>query len=122
MKITMYELLGMIKNDKAPKKIAIQNEVLIYNEGEILNLQDCYYMADDEDATWKIWAYELNEEVEILEEEKKIPEKLKDINSDFYVKDCYYEKLSKEEIALDLVSLKNLINSIIDYLKSKGDE
>ena len=54
-------------------------------------------------------------------EEKKIPEKLNDINSDFYVKDCYYEKSSKEEIALDLVSLKNWINSIIDYLKSKGE-
>lgn len=58
----------------------------------------------------------------VPEEENKIPEKLTDINADFYVKDCYYEKLSKEEIALDLVSLKSWINSIIDYLKSKGDE
>ena len=46
---------------------------------------------------------------------------VEDINSDFYIKDGYYEKLSKEEIALDLVSLKNWINYIIDYLKSKGE-
>lgn len=115
----IIDLLNKIANgEEVPKKIAIQNEVLIYNEDEILNLQDCYYMVDDEDATWKIWAYELNDEVEILEEEKKIPEKLIKLNN---------VSNSSDLIALSQMQwennklIENKINEIIDYLKSKGE-
>ena len=124
MKITIYELLGMVKEGKKlPKKVKVLDAIYEFDDhyGDYFNKTlDRYlfvYMTSEEE--WKL-AYFLNTQVEILEE-KRIPEKLKDINSDFYVKDCYYEKLSKEEIALDLVSLKNWINSIIDYLKSKGE-
>lgn len=113
--IKLIDLLVKIANgEEIPKKIAIQNEVLIYNEGEILNLQDSYYMADNEDATWRIWAYELNDEVEILEdtpkEEKKIPEKLPKSVTD--------NACSSKDMRLIAITL----NKIIDYLKNKGDE
>jgi len=111
----IIDLLNKIANgEEVSKKIAIQNEVLIYNEGEILNLQDCYYMADDEDATWKIWAYELNEEVEILEEEKKIPEKLHH---------CY-TSTDNEDIKFLIKNINEFVdkyNELLDYLKSKGE-
>ena len=48
---------------------------------------------------------ELNDEVEIIEEEKKIPEK---------IKDKYCSQISKVELA-------QKYNEIIDYLKSKGE-
>lgn len=102
MKITMYELLGMIKNGKVPKKIKFNN---IY----------CYYREcknEYVDYTNKPiiqWDYvvmnSLNEKVEILEEEKKIP-----------------EKLNKKHFHKKQRQLANKINEIIDFLKSKGDE
>ena len=109
----VIDLLNKIANgEEAPKKIAIQNEVLIYNEDEILNLQDCYYRVDEEDATWRIWAYKLNDKVEIIEEEKEIPEKLTQFEAPFL-------KGDKPDIRFSLII--DQINEIIDYLKSKGE-
>ena len=126
--IKLIDLLNKIANgEEVPKKIAIQNEVLIYNEDEILNLQDCYYMADEEDATWRIWAYELNYEVEILEEEKKIPEKL-DIRQEKNIKNNWKWKVYGKEHSYNISTPQKIIadklNEIIDYLdylKSKGE-
>lgn len=115
----IIDLLNKIANgEEVPKKIAIQNEVLIYNEDEILCLQDCYYIADDEDATWKIWAYKLNDEVEIIEEEKKIPEKIC-TNRIINTKDILEFEMIQNKINAEYTYA---INEIIDYLKSKGDE
>ena len=117
----VIDLLNKIANgEEVPKKIAIQNEVLIYNEDEILNLQDCYYMVYEEDATWRIWAYELNDEVEILEEEKEIPEKL-----NWKPKESMAGQLTQKEqievIARRTEKLKKEFNNLLDYLKSKGE-
>lgn len=117
--ITYYELLDLMKKKEAPKNVKYMGFEFY---GDSYNYQWC----DDDGNLHFLSDYMsmkdmIKEEIEVLEEQKKIPEKLNDINSDFYVNDCYYEKLSKEEIALDLVSLKNWINSIIDYLKSKGE-
>ena len=73
----------------------------------------------------------LNDEVKIVEEEKKIPEKLEN-EHEFYSYAEYEEK--KNEIdkilyilkAINLVeekigNLNNSINEIIDYLNSKGE-
>lgn len=68
MMITMYELLGMIKDGKAPKRIKYGN--VIYKKMNIDN-----YEA--ENFNIKLFDYNffqesrLNDEVEILEEEKK---------------------------------------------------
>lgn len=121
----IIDLLNKIANgEEVPKKIKV-NKILFEYQGD-----DYLYKDKDEKEYWlfstgytdkfKWLDSALNTEVEIIEE-NKIPKKLTDINADFYVKDCYYEKLSKEEIALDLVSLKSWINFIIDYLKSKGE-
>ncbi|MBR3672857.1 MAG: hypothetical protein IKN65_00975 [Clostridia bacterium] len=107
MKITIYELLGMVKDGKAPKKI----------KWGYHNFEWCVveYVALDEygkpslcEVVGNIECV-LNDEIEILdnlEEEKKIPEK---------IKDKYCSQISKVELA-------QKYNEIIDYLKSKGDE
>lgn len=60
---------------------------------------------------------ELNDEVEIIKEEKKIPEKL--IPTALKGIDNLDEKI---EIAhIDTISAIETINEILDYLKSKGE-
>lgn len=109
MKITMYELLGMIKDGKAPKKIKYEDRTYsLY-----LDEENNHYYQDDKCKYFMLSIScfeELNDEVEILEEEKKIPEKLEDI-----IKDGCIE-------APNNFILMDKINEIIDYLKSKGDE
>ena len=104
MKITMYELLGKVKDGKAPKKIKFDNIIWEYD--------DVYYMA--EHNTWLDEYCDLsrvlNDEVEIIEEEKKIPEKLK-----LYAPYSECDDTRFEDV-------EDKINEIIYYLKSKGDE
>ncbi len=65
--ITMYELIGLIKDGKAPKKIEYKGDIYIF-AGED-------YSKNDDRETWLITKYDyflstfLNEEVEILPEE-----------------------------------------------------
>lgn len=63
MKTTIYELLGMIKDNKAPKKIKYADEVLEYDGYKI------DYVDSDGDGLFNeyAWITELNDEVEILE-------------------------------------------------------
>ena len=111
MKITVYELLGMIKDDKAPKKVKYKNRIL-YLEDEAENYEPTfnYYDKDGENALFEGWIGQyLNDEVEILEEEKKIPEKLGAINY-------------TEDKATALIHRK--VDEIIDYLnylENKGE-
>lgn len=69
MKITIYELLGLIKDGKAPKKIKI--------DGYILKLTDertnwkTLYIDDSGDYLFIDYHITLDDEVEILEEAKK---------------------------------------------------
>lgn len=63
-------------NEKLPNKIKIRNDILICNKNlHLPYLQDYYYMENEENATWKIWYYDLNDEVEIIEDDKKIEHK-----------------------------------------------
>lgn len=129
MKITMYELLGLVKDDKVPKRFKYDSYVWTYNyessaywNGKGIEFED--YMDDG------LMKY-LNDEVEILEEEKKIPEKMEN-ESKFYS----YEKFEEKENVVDKVlyilrainlaeekidNLNDSVNEIIDYLKSKGE-
>lgn len=79
MKITIYELLGMVKDGKAPKEVKYNGEE--YKITKIL-LEDnnyyCNYINEDMECLFPINANILNDEIEILEEEKKI-KKLNDI-------------------------------------------
>nr|DAE35542.1 MAG TPA: hypothetical protein [Caudoviricetes sp.] len=75
MKITMYELLGLVKDGKAPKKIKYGDRIWEY-VSTIMGTGYQYYSTFFEE--WRtlqtqIYLEEcLNDEVEIIEEPKKI--------------------------------------------------
>lgn len=70
MKITMHELLGLVKDSKAPKKINYGNVKLKYNEG----CEDYYPYYGEGLFEYKFGNCKnfLNDEVEIIEEDRKI--------------------------------------------------
>ena len=70
MKITTYELLGLIKDGKAPKKIKYKNNIYEY-DGETQNYCSPINMIWDFLIGKDIVAL-LDDEVEIIEEPKKI--------------------------------------------------
>lgn len=61
----------------------------------------------------------LNDTVEIIEEKKKIPEKLESYISCGWYGTC--KDLKREELFEDLKKIGSKINEIVDYLKSKGE-
>ena len=112
----IIDLINMRAEGKEmPKKIRInhwcynfdwiEHESNYYDRNAEIDLMSCLSLDKEE----------LNYKVEIIEEDKKI-EKLNSLNTDYYAKEVYYERLSKEEIALDIQTLKHWINKIIDYL------
>ena len=70
MKITFYELLGLVKDGKAPKKIIYNNIELEYDE----KCEDYYSYYGQGLFEYKFSNCKnfLNDEVEIIEETKKI--------------------------------------------------
>jgi hypothetical protein len=116
MKITMYELLGMIKDGKTPKKIKYDNDIWEYIEEK-----ENYINSNGASLNWDYVAlYCLKESVEILEEEKKIPEKLgyqDNADGTFYLN---HKKYNSEPIKI-LSKKVNEIIDYLDYLKSKGE-
>lgn len=111
MKVTMYELLEMVKDGKAPKKIKYEDRTYTL----YLDEENNHYYQDDKCKYFmlSVSCFEaLNNEVEILEEEKKIPE-----NNFNYIYSC-----EDEHIMANFANIKTTLKDIIDYLKSKGDE
>lgn len=110
MKITIYELLGLVKDGKAPKKIKWEDTIYAYSDYDKDYLE--FPFSEEEyqglfcmkDSTLTQY---LNDEVEIIAEQKKIPEKLK-------YTDTIYNSCDKKVFT-------DKINEIIDYLKSKGE-
>ena len=120
MKITIYDLLGMIKDGEAPNKIKYKNKIYQWKEydvcyGKIMTkkgwVKEYGYVAEENRTYFYLkHCYQgLNDEVEILEEPKGIPEKLKDVIKDGCIK------------AVNNFELMDKINEIIDYLESKGE-
>lgn len=111
MKVTMYELLGMIKYGKAPKKIKWEDALFVYSECDKDYLEfpfseeeykGLFCMKDS------ILTQYLNDEVEILDdEEKKMPDKI--LEDEF-------DKLTKEG---KLWKLFYRYNNLIDYLENQ---
>lgn len=116
MKITIYELLGLVKDGKAPKKIKYRDKIWEYTS-TIMGTGYQYYSTFCEE--WKTLQNEvyleeyLNDYVEIIEEDKKIEKILisMDDNSMPFVGDNQYKHLSYSEI--DLL-MANKINELID--------
>ena len=66
MKITIYELLGLIKDGKAPKKIKYENrEYYLYDNKSYISTDKTRFFD-------RIYFGDLNTEVEILDEEEFI--------------------------------------------------
>ena len=106
MKITMYELLGLIKDGKAPKKINFCGNIYEWEDDWYLTKEKNYKVClggKKEDRNILITAF--NDDVEILEEPKKI-EKLKA---------KYTSQVGKLELA-------NKINELIDEINNLKEE
>lgn len=120
--ITIYELLGLIKDGKAPKKIKYNNRTYEFKEIE----EGTGYVY--ESGIVKFWLSNeiefdisrcLNEKVEILEEDKPIIEKL-NIESDspthFYIRNEYGTKCS---LTKHSKMIADKLNEIIEFLNNK---
>ena len=119
MKLTIYELLGMVKDDKElPKKIKVLDVIYEFDDhygdyyNEPLNRYLFVYMTSEEE--WKL-AFFLNREVEIIEE-KKIPKKIEyTFNLGFI--DINDKDLVIKEVNKTINDLYKKYNEIIDYLE-----
>ena len=108
MKIKIIDLLNKIaNNEEVPEKIMFDEWLYIYNERE-----KTYY--DKEDRTlWQSYNFKiLTDEVEIIEEPKKI-EKIKSNGDEFY-SDYIDTWISKDETDAYCEFLMNKINELID--------
>lgn len=117
MKITMYELLGLVKDGKAPKKIKYKAVILEYDE----ELTDYYYYHNRNLFGYVFTACNdfLNDEVEIIEEPKKI-EKIKQLNN---VANCKELTELEDKQQINNHILKDKINKLIDEInKLKENE
>ena len=117
--ISVYELLGLIKDGKAPKKIEYKGDTYIYAGDD--------YSINDNREDWLITKYDyfltnfLNEKVEILEEDKPIIEKLNienDSPTHFYITNEYGTKcgLTKHSkmIADKLNEIIDVVNKLVE--------
>lgn len=137
--ISYYELLGMIKEDKAPNKIKVHltSTPKIYKKDDDIE-EYCYYVIDDDEETNENYKYYLTESylesmmfdktIEILDE-KKIPEKIRwhEVNGVGEEDDAFYvdvngksQYVDSEYDSWEMTTILK-INEIIDYLKSKGE-
>lgn len=123
--ITIYELLGLIKDDKAPKRIKWEgfifsfynDDYLCENEDFVKNRETNYLLC----YLFSLPASALNVKIEILEENKPIIEKLKIKDNKMMGKwengSDYHYTLSAPQVVII-----NKINEIISYLKDKEEE
>ena len=105
MKITIYELLGLVKDGKAPKKIKFNYSIYEYKWSNAYQ-EKCYVNGNN----YRLWENlnlnsNLNDEVEIIEEPKKI-EKLNTniINANRYDYDKSKE-MAISNITADFLSI-----------------
>lgn len=114
--ITVYELLGLIKDGKAPKRIIFDTTEYKYGCGY-------YYRTDNEVP--KIFTNDynifmcLNEEVEIIKDYKPIIEKI-DLFDDLQdILNSNNKSIILNAIHKCLTAQKYKLNEVIDYLNKK---
>jgi hypothetical protein len=96
MKITLYELLGLVKDGQAPKRIKWNDKIYIYSGDDysVNNEREEWLFSEPYDIK-KMWLAEFcNSEVEILDnEEKEKPLTKKDVEALGYacgeIKKCF---------------------------------
>lgn len=113
--ITVYELLGLIKDGKAPKKIEYKGDTYIYAGDD--------YSINDNREDWLITKYNyfltnfLNEEVEILEEDKPTIEKI-DL-FDYFTGYNWCDKRLAKQLEINFKELNDNLKQIADYINKK---
>lgn len=119
MKITIYELLGLIKDGKAPKKIKIGNSILNLSKRNIIQYNFELYGQ----LSWEYYIenYRLDEKVvEILDKDFKLePKKIEIEKVDLFKLD---ESMSKASLVAwqkaNNEILKNKIDELIDEINN----
>ena len=111
MKITIYELLGLVKDGKAPKKIKYNDILWIYSNEN----QDYLSLTENDDLFGHLFTNLstngfINDEVEIIEEPKKI-EKLND-------KLGLFGDRNTQKIINELNYTRTIINELIDEINN----
>ena len=121
MKITIYELLGLVKDGKAPKKIKFRNEIYEYENHIKDSFMDYVRIEKETDERFYLSSYIGNnyisdiftDEVEIIEELKKIEKE------DLFKLD---ERMSKASLVAWQKAnngiLKKKINELIDEINN----
>ena len=129
MKITMYELLGLVKDGKAPKKIKFRNEIYEY----INNIEDSIidYEGIEKETSERFYLSShigknyisdiFTDEVEIIDKPKTIEKILisMDDNSMPFVGNSQYKRLSYSETDLMMATKINELIDEINKLKEK---
>ena len=121
MKITMYELLGLIKDGKAPKKIKVTGRIYEFDKD-----YDMYY-TKKKDRSYSVAlggledeinliANAFNENVEIIEEDKKI-EKISWSEKESLAGNLVASK-KQEILARRTEKLKSSLNELIDEINN----
>lgn len=118
MKKTMYELLGMVKDELDKTNINIYVKYF-----DRLKERDDIMLACKENIIYKLdnSNIELNDEVEILEEPKGIPKRIQSNGENLYSEYIGQWLINKENYTEYDELLMNKINELIDYLESKGE-
>lgn len=117
MKVTIYELLGMIKDGKTPKKIKYDDMIWEY-DGDYYSSKNNIILEEYCNLTTS-----LKDEIKIIEpQEHKIPEKLEieqdTPNSNFYIRNEYGTKCA---LTKHSKIIADKINEILDYLEVNND-
>lgn len=115
-KITIYELLGLVKDGQAPKRIKFSEDTFIFVDGIYY---EEHHINDDNGRLSDYYALDsmLNDEVEILDNEDEDIEEI-----DFKTAETQKEKNRIMKVKInELVKEINSMKKKIDYLKNKGE-
>ena len=126
--ITIYELIGLIKDGKAPKKIKVDNEIYNFHKG----METSYILGDNEDIELNFNYYIENDllnkkDIEILPEENDEWEDIEEINiendghNDF-IKNEYGTRCGLTKHSKIIVEKVNQLIKNQKYLKERIDE
>ena len=120
-KISVYELLGLIKDGKAPKKIIYQGNYLEFDGEDYKYYKGAETLSEDSLVKY-IAVGNLNDTVEILQEDKPIIEKIDTTTENtLFTMECY-TGIPEQAQDWNFKVLKNKLNEVIDYLNRKEDK
>ena len=121
----VIDLLNKIANCKIPKKIKYREIIyhICYEYGDYESDIEEYRFADTKEHYYLFEGIDmlkcLNDEVEIIEEDKKIKKIPYQFNLNYF--DSKLDSYTKEEINKTINHIYDKINEIIDYI-NKGDD